>query len=87
MFPDQLLIKLPTANGSGNLITKDTPQIEQNNLLAFSWWVAHQGKILVYIDDDGGDVDAEVKAVDDDHAELKDDGVHFEQLQSHPWPW
>ena len=86
MFPDQLLIKLPTANGSGNLITKDTPQIEQNNLLAFSWWVAHQGKILVYIDDDGGDVDAEVTAGDDDHAELKD-GVHFEQLQSHPWPW
>ena len=79
MFPDQLLIKLPTANGSGNLITKDTPQIEQNNLLAFSWWVAHQGKILVYIDDDGGDVDAEVTAGDDDHAELKDDGVHFEQ--------
>ena len=41
---------------------------------------------MVYIDDDGGDVDAEVTAGDDDHAELKD-GVHFEQLQSHPWPW
>ena len=35
---------------------------------------------MVYIDDDGGDVDAEVTAGDDDHAELKD-GVHFEQLQ------
>ena len=36
---------------------------------------------MVYIDDDGGDVDAEVTAGDDDHAELKDGGVHFEQLQ------
>ena len=35
---------------------------------------------MVYIDDDGGDVDAEVKAGDDEHAE-PEGGVHFEQLQ------
>ena len=36
MFPDHWLIELPRANGSRNLITKDTPQIGHNNLLAVS---------------------------------------------------
>ena len=70
MFPYQLLVELPTANGLGNLIAKDTPQIGHKNFISCFLMDSSPSENLG-IDDDGGDVDAEVKAGDDDHAELK----------------